>query len=274
MFGQNTQYGQQYGGYNQPQGYGQQYGGGYTQQQPQSQQPAQPLASVDDIMAGGGAKAYFNADSQPGDSVSGVIEHVETLQTRDFQTQQPEYWNDGSPKMQIRIIIQTDLNDPSIEEDDGRRSLYVKAWGLQLKALREACRRAGIKSPKPGDRITQTYTGLGERGNAPQPPKLYAFTIERPSATDALLNPPAQQQHAAPMAQPAAPAPAPVAIPATTPAAPPAAGEQQRQQVLQLKALGRTPQDIAGLLNLPVEQVIALAGTQSAQGSEQAADLF
>lgn len=54
----------------QPQyGYPQQ---GYGYQQPQ-RQPAQ-LSSLGDLLAGNSAKAYFGANSQPGDSVTGVIE--------------------------------------------------------------------------------------------------------------------------------------------------------------------------------------------------------
>lgn len=153
MFGQQPQ--QQYG-YPQ-QGYG---------YQPQQRQPAQ-LSSLDELLAGNSAKAYFGANSQPGDTVTGVIEKIETTQVNDFQTKQPAFWNDGRPKEQIHVIIQTQLRDPSVEDDDGRRSLWVKGWGIQLKAFREACMQAGVKTPKPGDTITERFVGLGQRGNAP-----------------------------------------------------------------------------------------------------------
>ena len=173
MFGQQPQ--QQYG-YPQ-QGYG---------YQPQQRQPAQ-LSSLGELLAGNSAKAYFGANSQPGDTVTGVIEKIETTQVNDFQTKQPAFWNDGRPKEQIHVIIQTQLRDPSVEDDDGRRSLWVKGWGIQLKAFREACMQAGVKTPKPGDTITETYIGLGERGNAPQPPKVFSFRIEPPGKCDCLV---------------------------------------------------------------------------------------
>lgn len=153
MFGQQPQ--QQYG-------YPQQ---GYGYQQPQ-RQPAQ-LSSLGDLLAGNSAKAYFGANSQPGDTVTGVIEKIETTQVNDFQTKQPAFWNDGRPKEQIHVIIQTQLRDPSVEEDDGRRSLWVKGWGIQLKAFRDACRQAGVKIPKPGDTITERFVGLGQRATRP-----------------------------------------------------------------------------------------------------------
>ena len=278
----------------------QQYG--YPQQgygyQPQQRQPAQ-LSSLGELLAGNSAKAYFGANSQPGDTVTGVIEKIETTQVNDFQTKQPAFWNDGRPKEQIHVIIQTQLRDPSVEDDDGRRSLWVKGWGIQLKAFREACMQAGVKTPKPGDTITETYIGLGERGNAPQPPKVFSFRIEpangdqpqkpiQQAPQQPVMQQPQQgyaQQQYAPQQPMQAPnqgyAPAP-----TDPWNPPAQqGQQQSVQpvqlgqpqvdpmkVNQLKALGKPPQEIAGLLGVPVEAVTAVtdqAQPQNHGGSEQ-----
>ena len=281
MFGQPQQY-----------GYPQQ---GYGYQQPQ-RQPAQ-LSSLGDLLAGNSAKAYFGANSQPGDSVTGVIEKIETTQVTDFQTKQPAFWNDGRPKEQIHVIIQTQLRDPSVDDDDGRRSLWIKGWGIQLKAFREACRQAGVKIPKPGDTITERFVGLGPRGDAPQP-KVFEFHIEPASSVNNLVNGSQPQQPGMQQAQPAYPqqqyapqqpmqapnqgyAPAP-----TDPWNPPAQqGQQQsvqpvqlgRQQVdpmkvNQLKALGKPPQEIAALLGVPVEAVTAVtdqAQPQNHGGSEQ-----
>lgn len=292
MFGQQPQ---QYGVYSQQ---------GYGYQQPQ-RQPAQ-LSSLGELLAGNSAKAYFDANSQPGDAVTGVIEKIETTQVNDFQTKQPAFWNDGRPKEQIHVIIQTQLRDPSVDDDDGRRSLWVKGWGIQLKAFREACMQAGVKTPKPGDTITETYIGLGERGNAPQPPKVFSFRIEPANGVNNLLNggqpqqpvqQPAQQpfqqqpQQSYPQqqyaAQQAAQAPNQGYQPAPTdPWNPPAQqGQQQSVQpvqlgqqqvdpmkVNQLKALGKPPQEIAALLGVPVEAVTAVtdqAQPQNHGGSEQ-----
>ncbi len=286
----------------QPQyGYPQQ---GYGYQQPQ-RQPAQ-LSSLGDLLSGNSAKAYFDANSQPGDTVTGVIEKIEITQVNDFQTKQPAFWNDGRPKEQIHVIIQTQLRDPSVEDDDGRRSLWVKGWGIQLKAFREACMQAGVKTPKPGDTITETYIGLGERGNAPQPPKVFSFRIEPANGVNNLLNggqpqqpvqqgsqqPPVQQsQQDYPQQQyaPQQPTQTPnqgYQQPPVDPWNPPT--QQQPQQpaqpvqlgqpqvdpmkVNQLKAMGKPPQEIAALLGVPVEAVTAVtdqAQPQNHGGSEQ-----
>lgn len=273
----------------------QQYG--YPQQgygyQPQQRQPAQ-LSSLGELLAGNSAKAYFGANSQPGDSVTGVIEKIETTQVNDFQTKQPAYWNEGRPKEQIHVIIQTQLRDPSVDDDDGRRSLWIKGWGIQLKAFRDACRQAGVKIPKPGDTITERFVGLGPRGDAPQPPKVFEFHIEPASSVNNLVNgsqpqqpvqqapqqPPVQQsQQDYPQRQyapqqptqtpnqwyqqpPVDPWNPPTQQQPQQPAQPVQLGQPQQQadpmKVNQLKAVGKSPQEIAALLGVPVEAVTAV----------------
>ena len=106
--------------------------------QPQQRQPAQ-LSSLGDLLAGNSAKAYFGANSQPGDTVTGVIEKIETTQVNDFQTKQPAFWNDGRPKEQIHVIIQTQLRDPS--GDAARYGLKAGASSSRRFAM-PAVRRA------------------------------------------------------------------------------------------------------------------------------------
>ncbi|WP_190972636.1 hypothetical protein [Bifidobacterium tissieri] len=266
MFGNQPQYGYQHGGY-QPQ-----YGG--YQQQPQS---AAGLSSVADLLAGNSAKSHFNADSQPGDSVTGTIEKIDVAQVQDFQTKQPAYWPDGKPKEQFHIIIQTTLRDPSVEDDDGRRSLWVKGWGLQLKALRDACRQAGVKLPKPGDVITMTYRGLGERGNAPQPPKVYEFRLQPASSAKAetLLNGPQTAATPNPGIRMGQGVNAPQtgvqgANQAYQPTQPQSqVSEEQARMIRQLKNAGADPHTVASQLGLTYEQVMHAAGTHTTgQGSE------
>lgn len=294
MFGQQPQ--QQYG-YPQ-QGYG---------YQPQQRQPAQ-LSSLGELLAGNSAKAYFGANSQPGDTVTGVIEKIETTQVNDFQTKQPAFWNDGRPKEQIHVIIQTQLRDPSVDDDDGRRSLWIKGWGIQLKAFRDACRQAGVKIPKPGDTITERFVGLGQRGDAPQPPKVFEFHIEPASSVNSLVNgsqprqpvqqgsqqlPVQQSQQDYPQQQyapqqptqtpnqgyqqpPVDPWNPPTQQQPQQPAQPVQLGQPQQQadpmKVNQLKAVGKSPQEIAALLGVPVEAVTAVTDQAQPQyhgGSEQ-----
>ena len=66
----------------------------------------------------------------PGTRVTGIIENVTANQVRDFQTKQPAFWNDGSPRLQVLVTIDTGIIDPNVEDDDGRRTVYIKGWGV------------------------------------------------------------------------------------------------------------------------------------------------
>lgn len=296
MFGQQPQ---QYGGYGrQPQqAYGQPPYGGFQQPTPQAS------GSLDDLVAGRGAKSFFDANSQPGASVSGVIDLIEKTQYRDYNTKQPGYWNDGKLMEQIHVILQTQLRDPSVDDDDGRRSVWIKGWGVQLGAFRAGMRLAGMQhAPRKGDRMTATFTGFDPKSKNPQnPAKLYEYVFEPANSVNGLVNQPQQpaqpafqqqaqqgypQQYAP---QQAAQAPNQGYQPAPTdpwnppaqqqpqqPAQPVQLGQQQPQvdpmKVSQLKALGKPPQEIAALLGVPVEAVTAVtdqAQPQNHGGSEQ-----
>ena len=169
--------------------------------------------------------------------------------------------------------------------------------------------QAGVKTPKPGDTITETYIGLGERGNAPQPPKVFSFRIEPANGVNNLLNgdqpqQPVQQAPQQPVMQqpqqgyaqqqyaPQQPQQTPNQGYQTAPVDPwnPPAQQQPQQpvqpvqlgqpkqpqvdpmKVNQLKAAGKPPQEIARLLGVPVEAVTAVtdqAQPQNHGGSEQ-----
>lgn len=289
MYGQNNQYGGYQQGYQQPQ-----YGGGYPPQQygqqPPQQRPQLTAEQMLDRIDSQSSKSAFNADSQPGASVSGVIESVTAVQVRDFQTKQLTFWDDGSPRLQILVTVDTGRVDPNVEDDDGRRTIYIKGWGVQRRAWLNALRNAGIRKThevKPGDRFTATFTGYGPRGNAPQPPKMFDYSIERASAEDRAMHGPEPAQNGPQAAYGQQPQQGYV---------PQADGPQQGQQapnqayaqqpdpwnpqptapgpdplkVMQLKGLGKPPQEIARLLGCTVEQVTAV--TDRANPKDHAQD--
>ena len=121
-------------------------------------------------------KAFFNKDSVVGDTVSGVIIDSEVRQSRDFDDNKLEFWDDGSPRLQLVINVQTDIRDDA--DDEGIRSVYVKWWGSQRKALLTAAKDAGVNDLAPGDTFTASYTGDGEQTDRKKSaPKLYAYGI-------------------------------------------------------------------------------------------------
>jgi hypothetical protein len=122
-------------------------------------------------------KAFFNKNSAIGDTVTGAILDSEVRQSRDFDDNKLEFWDDNSPRLQMVINIQTDLAED--EDDDGVRSVYVKWWGSQRKALLTAVKEAGINDLAPGDTFTASYIGDGEQTDRKKSaPKLYAYGIK------------------------------------------------------------------------------------------------
>lgn len=294
MFGQpQQQYGYPQQGYPQ-QGYQQWYG-----QPPArpavSMTPEQMLASIESQSSKG---AKFE---QPGTSISGIIENVTANQIRDFKSRQPKFFDDGQPQMQVLVTINTGVTDPMVEDDDGRRTVYIKGFGLQRHAWLQALHNAGLRKAaevRPGDRFTATFTGFGEAKPGMNAPKLFEYVIEHQSPADLAMNQPQQpgmqqaqpaypQQQYAPQQPMQAPnqgyAPAPVYPwnPPTQqqpqqPAQPVQLGQPQQQadpmKVNQLKAVGKSPQEIAALLGVPVEAVTAVTDQAQPQyhgGSEQ-----
>lgn len=118
-----------------------------------------PVNANDFLMGGGGApSAKFPAI---GTSFTGRITEQPTVeQQKDFTTGNPKFWDDGNPAMQLVVTIQTEQRDPAVENDDGKRRLYVKG---QLKtAVQEAVRNSGARGLEVGGHLAVTYTQDGE----------------------------------------------------------------------------------------------------------------
>ncbi|MDM2104790.1 Uncharacterised protein [Mycobacteroides abscessus subsp. bolletii] len=134
------------------------------------------------FLSGGGApSAKFKTH---GDTVGGVIvEEPTQQQQRDLESGDLETWPDGNPKMQLVVTVQTDLRDPAVEDDDGKRRIFVKG-GLR-KAVQEAVIAAGSRGLDVGGELHVTYTGDGERKGYLTAPKLYSARYVKPSESAA-----------------------------------------------------------------------------------------
>ncbi|QNJ58285.1 hypothetical protein SEA_ELLIE_61 [Mycobacterium phage Ellie] len=130
---------------------------------------------------GGPASAKFKSH---GDTVGGVITvEPEQRQQTDLNTNEPLVWKDGSPRMQLVVTVQTDLNDPEVEDDDGLRRLFVK--GEMRKAVQKAVIAAGARGLDVGGELNVTYVGDGEKKGNLTPPKLYSATYAKPANPNA-----------------------------------------------------------------------------------------
>lgn len=153
------------------------------------------------LMGGGGAPtAKFPT---PNTTVGGrITEPPKVEQQRDIQSGEAKFWSDGNPMMQMVVTVQTDERDPAIEDDDGRRRIFVK--GQMKNAVSDAVRQAGAKGLEVGGALHVRYTHDGEQKQRGfSPPKQYA----------AKYVPAAQSELAAPPATAPAPAAAPVPAP-------------------------------------------------------------
>lgn len=246
------------------QGYQQPAPQGYAP--PQGQQPPMPQPITQDVdswfeqnQGGAGAPSFkFNQD---GDQIVGEVADMQARQQTDMESGRPLFFDDGSPRMQLVVTLQTDLRgwqgvgtvptdkdamghdvprDPS--RDDGKRRIYVKS--KMQNALMEALRATGSKKLTAGDKLAVRQIGTEPNPKVKNglPTRLYAVQHQpgNPSAdayfaaqAPAPAAPPVQQ-YQAPAQQQYAPPPAPAQQPVYQPPqqpqyAPPAAPTQQPQ---------------------------------------------
>ena len=232
------------------------------------------FAAMDRGLAGG-SKSAFTSDSLPGDTITGAVVSVDYKQVNDFNTGEPAYFPSGDPKMQFVIVIQTDQRDD--EDDDGRRTIYIPAWGSKKQALVDAMRAEGMRKASEafaaGNIFTATFVEELQKRNpqtrARYREKVYTYRIQRGSlaAADRDVDPWATTQAPAPKAtQPAQPAPAPAA-PAPTPAPAQQAPAQQAPAMqapamqagpIELIRAGLDDQQIATATGLPAATIASI----------------
>jgi hypothetical protein len=176
-------------------------------------------------LSGNGGNIGFSfgpQGAQPGASITGTILDMKEVQRTNYDTKKPEFWDNGDPKMQTRITLQTDLRDPSVPNDDGKRELYLDGrkkptdTGVKSRicAVLDAVREAtGGTSIQRGGRLTVTWvSGMGFSGDprnytasyAPPAMDLAGGGASAQQAPQVVQQAPAQQYSApqAPAAQP------------------------------------------------------------------------
>lgn len=132
----------------------------------------------------GGATAAKFPDREYGTVIGGeIVADPRMQQQRDYTSGDPVFYQDGNPAMQMVIVVQTNLHDPSIPEDDGQRAFYVK--GQMRQAIGEALKKAGATAPRRGGKLWLKYiedkpTTL-KNGKPGNPQKIYAAKYEPPA---------------------------------------------------------------------------------------------
>lgn len=233
----NNQYTPQF---QQPQ-YGQQPQQGHAPQE----EPTAPAPSFGQLLKSGGGKAAFNKDSMPGTTLAGTVVDIKTRQKKEYGTGKPMFSQKGNPKYEALITVQTSLQETP--DDDGRRTIYINMWGVQQDAIRKACEAAKCEGPVEGDTFTATYVGLGQAQPGMSAPKLYEYRIDH--------KPPVSFTQSENALQP-------------TPRQ--SAGQPEphvdAMQVNGLRNIGKTDDEIAQLLGVPLDAVTRIAGQARVQG--------
>lgn len=138
------------------------------------------------LLMGGGKSFSFDTI---GAKVSGTVIEATAAQQVDMDTEQPAFWPDGKPKMQVIVTLQTDLDEEV--GDDGQRRVYLKGSKptSSLGAVKAAIKAAGASGIEVGGKLQIAYTGDGEptkKGwNAP---KQYAAKYEAPAPVQAAVD--------------------------------------------------------------------------------------
>lgn len=209
--------------------------------QPYPQQPAAPPVPVEpdtrsagEILSGGGGAPALQIGpnkSGPGELRGGRITKVETRQerrkrrdemTRKLVDDGPAFFRNGRPIMGVVVTVQTDYRDPNIENDDGRRRIFIEGRAKR-DAASEALRQASADprvDPAIGGILLQAWT---RQYASPDNPSVllteWVFKYRKPGGSA-----PAPQQQAYPQ-----PAPVPQAPPQQYPQQGYAAPQQYSQ---------------------------------------------
>lgn len=141
---------------------------------------------INDFLMGEGGKAFeFGAI---GDTVTGEIIDMKKQQQTDFQTGAPVFWNNGDPKMMLKVSLQTDIKDN--EDDDGVRNVYLRGGNFtalkgkgtaSLVAVKDAVKKSG-KPIEVGGKLSLQFSGEGAApAKGMNPSKLYVASYAPPS---------------------------------------------------------------------------------------------
>lgn len=109
------------------------------------------------LMGGGARSAKFEKE---GEFVTGLVVNVDQRQRTDFRTGALLEWPDGNPRMQLLIMLDTELQED--EDDDGKRTVYVPIPSAIQAAIRDAVAKSGERGIGVGGKLRVTYTSTDE----------------------------------------------------------------------------------------------------------------
>lgn len=141
------------------------------------------LPDPNSLLNGKSVPSISFKDAKVGDSYTGTITALETAQVRNYESGEPEFWEDGNPKLQIVVTLSTEYGDGA--EDDGDRKVYL--FGQKLQAAKQALKEAGLQKLELGSKFTITYSGTKPSSNKKyNDVKLYTIAIAKGTSNPAV----------------------------------------------------------------------------------------
>jgi DNA-binding CsgD family transcriptional regulator len=148
------------------------------------------LPEASDLLVGSSVQTLSFKDTGVGEGYEGTVLSARTVQVRNYEDPTKlEFWDDGKPKLQIEVTLQTDYADPTDPDDTGERRVFL--FGQKLRAAQDEFRKKGLKKLEAGYQFKISLTGTKPSQNKRyNDVKLYAIEINPAtsnSAVDALL---------------------------------------------------------------------------------------
>lgn len=135
------------------------------------------------LLAGESVPSISFKDAKVGESFTGTITALETAPVRNYETGEPEFWDDGNPKLQIVVTLDTEYGDGA--EDNGKRKVYL--FGQKLAAAKQALKDADMKKMELGTKFTITYSGTKPSSNKKyNDVKLYTIALVKGTSNPAV----------------------------------------------------------------------------------------
>lgn len=149
------------------------------------------LPDASDLLIGSSVPTLSFKDTAVGEGYEGTVVSARTVQVRNYEDPTKlEFWDDGKPKLQIEVTLQTDYADPTDPDDDGQRRVFL--FGQKLRAAQDEFRKKGLKKLENGQTFKIVLTGTKPSQNKRyNDVKIYSIEIDAAtsnSAVDALLD--------------------------------------------------------------------------------------
>lgn len=135
------------------------------------------LPDPNDLLGTRSIPALSFKDAKVGTAYTGTITDLRTVQVRSYDSGEPEYWDDGKPKLQIEVTLATEYLNPELEEDDGTRRVFL--FGQKLAAAKQEMKSKGFSKLEKGMQFTITFSGEKPASNKKyNNVKLYDITLD------------------------------------------------------------------------------------------------